>query len=840
MNQNLRMELLQALRSCLPPCPGIAVLHSSLADLAPPSGFSKWDVLYCLDMLSREGWTIALPAFTLSFCQGKSFHAHRSASETGVLADWVLQEFPEAIRTRHPIYSFICIGPEKERINSCPMTTTFGSDSAFALFETADASIVMLGANWFNCTQFHRYEEEALVPYRYFKTFSGMADFADGQGEVRASANMYARDLGISFKKNFDPAIASLRAESAAHTAPLWRGRIESVRVSAFAHVCRTALAQSPWAFTETSADAKHQAEAHKHATASPPLRIALLGYGNVDMLRDDLSQTLSELLPGRRCEVWAVPFGTVAQQLLDPAGWLAGERPALAIFCDRLEDLAGVPALADADREALAARVRDHAAMIRDFHERRPGWTVVHRFAVHAASRSNDIDRETTLFVADMNRVLDTALQGLNQIVFVDIGSEAVQAGMQVHDPRLWYFGRLPFSQPFSRHLAKRWSAMLISAIGMSSRLIIVDLDNTLWGGVLGEDGAAGLKIGGDWPGNAYRAFQTCLRRLSARGIALAVVSKNDEDLALSALDSLPDMAIRSGDLAAHRINWRPKWQNIFEICEELSLGAEHVLFIDDNPVEREAVRRNLPAVKVLDLPNDPAHYMTTLMACPWIEALATTVEDLKRAAAYQARRLIAEERKSAASLDDFYASLGMVLHLQPLDLGNIARAAQLSVKTNQFNATTRRYDQSALNDMTNNGCDVVVIGLEDKYSARENIGLLILKADPKKTSYGQVDNFLMSCRVLGRGIETAVISWALKRAFDRGWRVLAGEIIETERNSPVRNIYADSGFRDGSTNGMWERESSNDLSGVPPWLDLRDGFDSRSVSQTNARRQH
>ena len=832
MNQHPRLELLQALRRCLPDHSGIAVFHSSFAHLAPPAGFSKWDALYCLDALSRDGWTIALPAFTLSFCQGKPFHARRSTSETGAVADWALEALPEAIRTRHPIYSFVCVGPEKERIGACRMTTTFSGDSAFALFEDVDATIMMVGANWFNCTQFHRYEEDAQVPYRQYKTFNGTADFDDGEGAASFPTSMYARDLGLSFRKNFEPAIVNLRSIGAIASTRLWRGCVESTSTVAFARVCRELLAQDPWAFADAAPDTKYRAQARKRAAAAPPLRIVVLGHSNVDILRDDLSNCLLELLPGRDCEVLTAPFGQVAQQILNPAGLLAGPRPALAIFCDRLEDLAGVPVLDDAERPTLAERVSDYAALIRNFHEQHPGWTVVHRFALLTGSRSSDADGETAAFVADMNRRLESALQDFSQIVLLDMAMEAAQSGLPVHDARLWYFGRLPFSKQFSRHLARRWSAILLSSLGLSSRLIIVDLDNTLWGGVLGEEGASGLKIGGDWPGNAYRAFQTALLRLSKRGIALGVASKNDEAPALAAIDGLPEMAIRSDDLAAHRIDWQPKWQNILQMCEELNLGPEHVLFIDDNPVEREAVRRNLPEVKVLDLPDDPARYAGTLLECPWIEALAITAEDLKRAQSYQARRRLAEERKSAASLNDFYASLGMVLHIQPLNAGNLARAAQLIVKTNQFNATTRRYDQAALKAMADGGCDVAVIGLEDKYSARENIGLLILKTAPGNAGRGLVDTFLLSCRVLGRGIEFAVVGWALKRSYVRDWSALMGEIIETERNSPVRSVYADAGFRSGPSPGVWEKESSTTLAGVPPWLDLRDGFQPGAAS--------
>ena len=163
----------------------------------------------------------------------------------------------------------------------------------------------------------------------------------------------------------------------------------------------------------------------------------------------------------------------------------------------------------------------------------------------------------------------------------------------------------------------------------GQTAKLIAIDLDNTLWGGILGDDGAAALAIGGDYPGNTFKTFQTTLKRLTERGIALAILSKNDEDLALKTIDRLPNMVLKSQDFVAHRINWLPKADNLKAICGELNLSEKHVLFVDDNPTEREYMRQALPAVKVLDLPQDTAEYTRALINCPWITTLAVTDED-------------------------------------------------------------------------------------------------------------------------------------------------------------------------------------------------------------------
>jgi FkbH-like protein len=332
-----------------------------------------------------------------------------------------------------------------------------------------------------------------------------------------------------------------------------------------------------------------------------------------------------------------------------------------------------------------------------------------------------------------------------------------------------------------------------------------------------------AGIRFGGDYPGNAYSTFQRALKTLPERGIGLAVCSRNDRDLAIQALETHSAMLIRPSDLIATRIDWRSKSENLREIAEELNLGLESLLFIDDNPIEREQVRLNLPEVKILELPESPAFLAEALADCPWLESAGLTAEDTTRVQSYQALRQAREERQSAASLEEFYAGLGMQLYLQPLDDSNIARAVQLSQKTNQFNTTTQRYDQRGLRQVVAEGGDVVVVGLEDRHLQFENIGLIILCSDPSGVRQGLVDCYLLSCRVLGRGLETAALKWAVRRAAKRGWTTLRGAIIETPRNTPVRGIYAEAGFEALAAPGEWAIRT-NSVPEIPSWLTIHD----------------
>ena len=815
-----RQELFDALRAVIPQQPGLLVIHSSISGLVPPRDLSRWDVVAALNGLVNAGWTIALPAFTFSFCGGKPFDLQSSASEVGVLADWALTGLTQARRTSHPIYSFVVAGPLADQILALHPLTTFGEGSAFEFFERHDATLVMFGCDWKYCTQFHRYEEIAAVPYRYFKDFSGQCRV--GLTERTVSARMFVRGLEINPANDFSPAVAALRAQGAIATRELWRGRIEATPVRTLAGVCNEQLGKDVLAHVKNAPEIAFKLAKRKEAASVPPLRVALLGHSNVERLRSALEDKLGTLLVGRRVAYHAVPFGQLPQEILNPNSDLARFAPDVSIFVDRLEDLAASTTIETMSADALRERVVAYGDLIQQHGARHKGWTIAFRFAQlsHPLGANG---RDLPALVDRLNAELGSALAGIDQLVWLDVAGETARASRPVTDSRLWFMGRFPYSEPFSQQLARRCAGLILAAIGKSTRLIALDLDNTVWGGVLGEDGIEGVQLGGDYPGNAFADFQRALKRLTARGIAIAIVSKNDTDLARKMIEEHPAMEIRSADVASYRINWQPKWQNLPEICDELSLGLESVLLIDDNRVEREQMQRNLPAVKVLDLPDDPAGYVKALEECPWLDVVSVTAEDLKRADSYRARSTIEQRRRKAVNIEEFYASLGMTLHLRPLDSGNIARAAQLSQKTNQFNTTTRRYDKSQLTAIAAGGGDVIVVGLEDKYTGAENIGLLILKPHPERRGWGVVDNFLLSCRVLSRGLEPVILHWALARALQRGWTGLGGFIIETERNTPVRGVFNDAGFLQEASSGEWIR-ASDQAPAAPAWLAISD----------------
>ena len=803
----------------------LVVVHSSLGHLAPPKNVTKWDFLYAIDALLEAGKTIALPTFTFGFCRGEPFHKLQTPSETGRLGDWVLS-LRGAKRTPHPIYSFTVAGPLAPEIYAATNTTTFGEDSVFALFEKYDARLVMLGCDWSYCTQFHRYEEDVAVAYRRHKIFEGTANFGDGDSNNKVK--MYVRDLEIGATNDFSTAVRQLAEQGNIRHAQLWRGEIASTGCAALASTCRAILKDDPWSFVANAEGAKYRASLDRRANDSEAYRVALLGSSNLELVKNHLEQALTRLMPERRVKIFAVPYGQLHQQVFDSTSSLHQFAPHFSAFIDRLEDLTGVASIEFSDSQRLDDNLTRYLDAIAAWRENSSGWISVNRLAQLtdvSLGRADPAQEHGIQHQIDsLGRRLDGKVAALNQCVSLDlVGVMRDCNGAMAHDPRLWFLGRYPFSDPFSQALAERLAAMTLAAQGKTARVIAVDLDNTVWGGVLGEDGIEGLKLGGDYPGNTFEAFQKTLKKLSDRGIALVLCSKNDEDHALNAMASLPNMVLQPDDFVGKRINWTAKWQNVAALADELNISPENILFIDDNPVEREQMRQHLPQVKVLDLPSDPASYGKVLLASPWIECLQVTTEDTKRVANYAARQAVQGRRTGFTNMNAFYASLGTILKISPLGPENSDRAVQLINKTNQFNTTTKRYTRQDLDRLIANSHSVYVIGAEDKFSDFENIGVLIVNWHGPNSGMATVDSYLLSCRVLGRGIENGVIRWLADTAQSKGMTELIGPVVETERNRPARNVFADAGFFEGNTHGEWRLDLRDGPTRVPTWLEIR-----------------
>ncbi|RLJ36217.1 HAD superfamily phosphatase (TIGR01681 family)/FkbH-like protein [Litoreibacter meonggei] len=585
---------------------------------------------------------------------------------------------------------------------------------------------------------------------------------------------------------------------------------------------------------------------------------IALLGSSNLDTLAEDIKDSARQY--SLEIDTYVPPFGQARMALLQESSPLVealGDGFAATLIVERAEDLLGevytAPLSLDKEDASsyLDAALEPLLDLVRDARKRLPGPVFVMRLAVMTRSSLGLADATAeaglTTLIEAANRKLHEACAALSDVHLLDADALISETGRDAAQPgQFWHLGRMPFSTVFNRRLARRVLGGLLSLRGQSARIIVLDLDNTLWGGVLGEDGMEGLAIGHSaYPGSAYSAFQEALRALTQRGIALAVASKNDEDLALQMIDTHPEMTLRLSDIVSHRIGWVEKSHGIAEMLDEIGLGAANAMFIDDNPVEREKARKNVPGLIVPPFPDAPEDLARWLLDSPFLEAMSLTGSDLKRTAQYKVRAREVSAKREFANIEEFYRDLDMRLTFEPYSPANQQRVLQLFVKTNQFNATLRRHDAGAVQQILDEGGEVFAIGVADRHSSYELMGVIALRPDAAmKTAYPEdeavqslkaegawwVDSVLLSCRILGRTVEQAIVAWATAHAQEAGATALIGQVIEAPRNTPVRDLFSKSGLDPVATDfdlgagGLYRHDLSKGALDVPDYFTLSD----------------
>ncbi|HIJ83556.1 MAG TPA: HAD-IIIC family phosphatase [Magnetococcales bacterium] len=808
------------------------VIYSSLIHFRLPWEQLKWPLMGALRRLIAQGRTLIIPAFTLSFCQGKSYHHLRSRSETGILADWFMELF-ESRRSPHPIYSFVIAGPDRDRMLTIQGQTTWDSSSIFGFFYRENVRFVMLGVDAAVCTQIHYYEEEAQVPYRFYKQFCGRADF--GQGEVETCATMFVRRIDCVGRVQLKVVNEQLLEKGLTDRHSWQGGVIQSFHCQDLARVTRDLLRADPFIFLGSQrVEARHAIQVKEKRQTSPSIKIALLASHNLELLKTSLETGLGQGISDQEIQLFTPPIGQLYREMIESDSALSRFHPDFVFFTERLEDIFHLHALVPGLGKDLEP-LKNYLEMLRQFADRLNGVAFVNRFTTATIPVDGGADylnpQGVHLLVAEANRLLEASVSTMKNVFVFDIHQTIIEfSGSEVNDPRLWFLGRFPYSQPFSTLLAERYMGVILAMTGRTARMLVLDLDNTLWGGVLGEEGLKGLALGGDYPGNAFLHFQKTILQLMQRGIALAVASKNDEKHALETLNSHPHMVIRQQHLAAWRINWEEKWRNVLEMANEVGLGLENILFVDDNPGERARMRMNLPAVKVVDLPEDPARYAQTLLAQPWLACVQLTQEDRSRASRYVAKKKMALESQGFTNHEEFCATLAPKLHIVPLSTETMARAVQLIHKTNQFNTTTRRFTQVELELMIHQDHEVLVLGLEDRFSEFENIGLAVLRWGHPAPECLAIELFLLSCRVLGRGIESGFLAWLADRSQRRHAKKILGRIVHSERNTPVRDLYRKHGFVPAGEEGIWELIPGPENPKIPPWMTIVDRTETHS----------
>ncbi len=535
-------------------------------------------------------------------------------------------------------------------------------------------------------------------------------------------------------------------------------------------------------------------------------VRLGLLSNATTDLIAPAL--VAAGLRHGLLLEVVAGPYGQLFQQANDPESEINRARPDLVLLA---LDHRGLGLTADQpDGVALALAELDGLRNGLKAHCRAP--VIVQTIAVPSEPLfgSLDIRQPATLRrkAVDFNAGLVERMEsGTDYLLDVAGLAEAVGTA-QWHDPGQWFLAKLPFAQNLVPLYAEHVARLLAAIRGRSRKCLVLDLDNTLWGGVIGDDGLDGIVLGqGDGLGEAHLAVQHLALDLNRRGVVLAVCSKNDDANARLPFHSHPDMALCEEHIAVFQANWFDKASNLEAIARRLDLGLDAMVLLDDNPAERAQVRTALPMVAVPELPADPAQFSRILSWAGYFEAVTFSADDRRRAEQYRANAERAQLKETVRDLGDYLASLEMTLSVAPFDSAGRGRIAQLINKSNQFNLTTRRRTEAELAELA---ADPAVFTLQarlvDRFGDNGMIGVAICR--PAAADW-EIDTWLMSCRVLGRRVENAVLAEIAAAARAARAKGLVGRFIASGRNEMVRDHYAKLGFTpqgdqpDGST--LW-----------------------------------
>jgi FkbH-like protein len=529
------------------------------------------------------------------------------------------------------------------------------------------------------------------------------------------------------------------------------------------------------------------------------PFRLGILSNSTSHFMVPALIATAARY--GIALECIEANYGQLMQEALAADSTVNRARPDAVLVALDYRGLALDVPLGDAGAvEAAVERALDELRVVRDGLRTNSGASCIFQTLarpVEASFGSLDLALPgTRRNVIDLfNRNLSAGIAGKEDLL-LDVAGLAETVGLSAwHDPALWNIGKIPFANAYLPIYADLTCRLIAAMRGKSRRCLVLDLDNTLWGGVIGDDGLEGIVLGqGDPQGEAFLAVQSAALALRERGIVLTVSSKNSDEIARLPFRQHPEMLLRENHLAVFQANWNDKATNIRAIADELSLGLESLVFLDDNPAERRLVRDMLPEVAVPELPEDPAYYVRTLLAAGYFEALAFSPEDQKRADFYQdnARRVALQ--RASGDLDAYLETLGMTITFQPFDEIGRARIAQLINKSNQFNLTTLRYTEAQVGEMeADPNCFTLQVRLVDTFGDNGMISVIICRRDADDWL---VDAWLMSCRVLGRRVEQAVLQELVRHARKLGITRIVGTYRPTERNRLVEDHYAKLGF--------------------------------------------
>jgi len=543
-----------------------------------------------------------------------------------------------------------------------------------------------------------------------------------------------------------------------------------------------------------------------KDFSSFPVVKVAILGDTPTQLLHQALRGYGYEI--GVSFDIFEADYGQIDMQVMDSTSELYEFQPEYVIIFQAAQKLASKFYKKPIDSKIAYAEisisyVSQLLNVINDNHQCK---IICFNFAeINDSVFGNYANKTDASFLYQLRKInlglMDLARETKNLFI-ADIASLAAYYGENsVFSPTTYTNTGIVFDIDFWPAIAKSVSDIILAISGKFKKAIVLDLDNTLWGGIIGDDGIENIQIGELGIGRAFTELQYWLKQLKARGIILAVCSKNYEHIALEPFEKHPDMVLRPDDIAVFVANWDNKVDNIRHIQSVLNIGFDSMVYLDDNPFERNMVRNEIPALAIPELPEDPAEYLGFLRRLNLFETAAITGEDSERTKQYREEAKRVTLQKAYANEDEFLESLGMKCTVKPFDKFNTPRVAQLSQRSNQFNLRTVRYTEQDIERIArDDDYTTFTFSLEDKFGDYGLIGVIILKY---RGDTAFIDTWFMSCRVLKREMENFMLNAIVENAKSKGIKQIVGEYIPTPKNELVKDHYKGLGFTE--KDGLW-----------------------------------
>jgi len=507
----------------------------------------------------------------------------------------------------------------------------------------------------------------------------------------------------------------------------------------------------------------------------------------------------------GYKIDIYMGAFNNVLQDVLNTGSSLYSHNPNVIIICLKLEVLSEriTRYFTSMSREEINKDITDVIENINltlsRIRKNSNSMILIHNFEVpiHPCYGVYDYQKRFNQVntIRNINLQLVELVNSYDNCFIVDLDLMQSYVGYRDFiDTRYWHIGKAPYSREALMLIAKEYMKFARASLGRNRKCLVIDCDNTLWGGIIGEDGIDGIKLGRTYPGSAYLEFQQSILDLYNRGVILAISSKNNKDDILEVLNNHPDMALNEEHFAIIKADWNDKVSNIKEIAEDLNIGLDSMVFVDDSDFETNMVNEYLPEVKVVTLPKDPTVYRDTLNSYGLFDSLVVSEEDGKRGKMYKTELGRKRLKSESINLESYFTSLEMEIVIGNPDSFLIPRVAQLTQRTNQFNLTTKRYSEADVKKFVeSDNHEVKYLKLKDRFGDMGLVGVAILEY---KDDTALIDSFLMSCRIIGRCVEDVFLRYCIECALEKGMQRIYGYYLKTKKNSQVSDFYQKRGF--------------------------------------------